>query len=261
MIQFGAMDYLLPPADAQEQFALARQLGFAGVEVGLTRAALRAEGAPRLAALCAAMQSTGARIPSLVLGEHNDGGIGSADAAVADAAAEDIREAILWADALGAPIILVPFFFAGAIDDPAASDRAAAFFRQLCPLAEARGVTLAYEGTLPAARIHALAASIDSPAFGCYFDLANVVWLGMDTPTEIRALGTLIRQVHMKESLVGPGDVRPGQGRVNYAGSAAALQEIGYQGWVVLETPSGTPEEVQEDLAFTRRVFAPLGGE
>jgi sugar phosphate isomerase/epimerase len=116
-------------------------------------------------------------------------------------------------------------------------------------------VTLCYEGTLPAARIHELANAIGSPAFGCYFDLANVVWLGMDTSTEIRELGGLIRQVHMKESLVGPGDVRPGAGRVNYVGSVEALREIGYQGWVVLETPNGTIAEVAEDFAFTRRVF------
>jgi sugar phosphate isomerase/epimerase len=254
-MRYGAMDYLLPAADEVAQLRMARELGLSGVEVGLTRAALQEPGAPRLARLLAAARETGVAIPSLCLGEHNNGGLGSADPQVASAARADVLQAIAWAADLGAPVILVPFFFGGDIADPASFARAADAFRDLCPVAERRGVALCYEGTLPAARIQDLARAVGSPAFGCYFDLANVVWLGMDTPTEIRGLGGLIRQVHMKESLVGPGDVRPGQGRVNYPGSAAALREVGYNGWVVLETPGGTPEEVAGDLAFTKRLF------
>lgn len=254
-MRYGAMDYLLPASDEAAQLGLARDLGFSGVEIGLTRVALREPGAPRVGRLRAAMQQTGVVIPSLCLGEHNNGGLGSADDTVAAAAHEDVLQAVTWAADLGAPVILVPFFFGGDIADPDSFARAAAAFRELCPIAERSGVTLCYEGTLPAARIQELARAVGSPAFGCYFDLANVVWLGMDTPTEIRGLGGLIRQVHMKESKVGPGDVRPGQGRVNYPGSAEALREIGYQGWVVLETPAGTREDVAADLSFTRRLF------
>lgn len=253
------MDYLLPAIDEITQFEQARALGFAGIEVGLSRAALREPGAPRIARLKAASAQTGVAIPSLVLGEHNNGGLGSADPQVASAAYEDVQQAIVWASELGAPVILVPFFFGGDIIEPAAFDRAAAAFQTLCPLAEQRNVTLCYEGTLPAARIQALAGLVGSGAFGCYFDLANVVWLGMDTPTEIRGLGALIRQVHMKETKVGPGDVHPGEGRVNYVGSVAALREVGYDGWLVLETPAGTPEQVAADFAFTRRLFDSAG--
>ncbi len=254
-MRYGAMDHLLPAFDEIGQFALARELGFSGVEVGLTRAFLREPGAPRLGRLKAAQSQIGISIQSLGLGEHNNSGLGSADPQVAAAAYEDVLQAIAWAAELGASVILVPFFFGGDIIEPDPFERAAAAFRELCPIAQQHNITLCYEGTLPAARIHALANIIGSSAFACYFDLANVVWLGMDTPTEIRGLGGLIRQVHMKETLVDPGDVRPGAGRVNYPGSVEALREIGYQGWIVLETPGGTIAEVAEDFAFTRRLF------
>jgi sugar phosphate isomerase/epimerase len=149
----------------------------------------------------------------------------------------------------------VPCFFRGDIVTEAQRARATAAFRELCPLAHERGVTLCYEGTLPAAAIRAMAEQVGSPGFGCYFDLANVVWRGMDTATEIRALGPLVRQVHMKETWVGPGDVHPGLGRVDYQEAAAALREIGYDGWLVLETPVAPDPLVARDISFARRVF------
>ena len=48
-----------------------------------------------------------------------------------------------------------------------------------------------------------------------------------------------------------------GDGRVDIAGSLAALREIGYDDWLVLETPSsGDPAvEQKEYLEFTRALF------
>ena len=60
-------------------------------------------------------------------------------------------------------------------------------FAALCPTAAAEGVTLCYEGTLPADGVLALAERVSSPAFGCYFDLANPVVSGLDPATEARA--------------------------------------------------------------------------
>ena len=84
-------------------------------------------------------------------------------------------------------------------------DRCADAFATLCPAAAERGVTLCFEGLFPADGIQTLAARAASPAFGCYFDLANPLRRGLDPPTEIRALGPLVRRVHIKDMLVRPG--------------------------------------------------------
>ena len=98
-------------------------------------------------------------------------------------------------------------------------------------------MTLCYEGTLPAAEILSLAARVGSDAFGCYFDLANpLAKRGLDVPSEIRALGALVRRVHVKDTRVLSGDCRPGTGRVDFEECARALSEIGYDGWLTLET-------------------------
>jgi sugar phosphate isomerase/epimerase len=249
------MDQVIRAAGDDELFRQAKRLGFAGVEVVLSRRALeRVEGLRR------AQREHRLAVPSLVLGEHSDrGGIADLDPTVAEHAREDVERALEWAAELGAEAIHVPFFGRAELRDEADLERAAAAFRPLCERAGERAVTLCYEGTLPAERIRALAERVGSPAFGCYFDLANVVALGLDTATELRVLGALVRRLHFKDTLVQTGDCPPGLGRVDFVESARALDEIGYDGWVVLETPAGPAELVARDLAFARSVLPRLG--
>jgi sugar phosphate isomerase/epimerase len=255
----AVMDSVLGRAEDDQMFRLAKRLGFAGVEVVTSRDDLRS--LDRLRSLRQASADTGIEVSSLVLAEHSDrGGIADTDSLVAEQAREDLDRAVDWAAKLAAEVILVPFFGHAELADEADVDRAAGAFRSLCERAAERRVTLCYEGTLPAERIHVLAARVGSRAFGCYFDLANVVPRGMDSATEIRTLGELVRCVHFKDARVKVGDCRPGLGLVDFAASSEALSEIGYDGWLVLETPPGLPELVSRDLAFARSVFAALEG-
>jgi sugar phosphate isomerase/epimerase len=255
----AVMDAVLAPS--AEPFGAAARLGFAGVEVDLAREELRSPGRERLAELGRRKEASAVEIPSLVLGEHSDGGgIADADPQVAEAAAEDVRQALDWASELGATALLVPFFGRGELVGDDDLDRCAAAFRDLCALAAQRDVTLCYEGTLPAERVRLLAERVDSLAFGCYFDLANAVGRGLDPATEIRTLGRLVRRVHVKDTRARPGDCQPGLGRVDFAECARALQEIGYDGWLVLETPPAPAPVVARDLSFTRSVFPGLEG-
>ena len=254
----AVIDSVLGARDDLETFRLARRAGFSGVEIEVTRDDLRSPGRQRLVGLRRAQETTGLAIPSLLLGQHNEGGVAHPSPEVAEPAAEDVRQAIDWAATLGADAVLVPFFLTAEIVDDAGLERCASAFRALAPIGRAAGVTLCYEGTLPADRIRALSARIGSDAFGCYFDLGNPISVGLDAPTEIRALAGLVRRVHFKDTRVTRGDCRPGLGRVDFAESARALAEIGYDGWLVLETPPGLPELVARDLSFARGIFRSL---
>jgi sugar phosphate isomerase/epimerase len=248
------MDHVLPAASDDDRFRLAARLGFAGVETVLSR-----QEPDRLEGLLRAQRVHGLAVPSLVLGEHSDlGGIADSDPTAAEHARQDVERALDWATELGAEAILVPFFGRAELRDEEDLERAAVAFRPLCGLAGERGVALCYEGTLPADRISVLAERVGSRAFGCYFDFANVVVRGMDTATEIRSLGPLVRRVHVKDARVQTGDCPPGLGRVDFRESARALDEIGYDDWVVLETPPGPAELVARDLAFARSVLPRL---
>ena len=254
------MDAVVGGADDRETFERARRIGFLGVELDVSRDDLGSQG--RLERVAMASRETGLAAASLVLGEHSErGGIADAEEDVASAARADVLRAIDWAAALGADAILVPFFARAELRDGVELERAAAAFRPLCEEAGARGVTLLYEGTLPASEVKALAGAVSSRAFGCYFDLANAIVRGYDPPTEIRALGELVRRVHFKDARAATGDCPPGLGLVDFAASVEALREIAYDGWVVLETPPAPIELVARDLAFARAVLPTLGVE
>ncbi len=256
-MQVGVMDPVLEPAAGGRVFELARRLTFAGVELVVGRDQL--ESRDRLDQLLRDQAASGLDVPSLVLGEHSDrGGIADSDPVVAEQARGDVERAIGWAVELRAGAILVPFFGRGELRDEAGLERAAAAFGALCRTSGEAGVVLCYEGTLPADAIRALADRVASQAFGCYFDTANVVARGMDTATEIRSLGSLIRRVHFKDVRVAVGDCPPGLGWVEFAETARALDEIGYDGWIVLETPAGPRELVARDLSFARSVLPRL---
>jgi len=252
-VQIGILDSVVGGRDELDSFERARSIGCTGIEVMLLRKHFRRADKP--VALRAAQASTGLEIPTFVLDEHNFGGIASPDASIAAAAAEEVRIAIAWAAELGVGAVLIPFFVDAELRDEAAFDRAVTALRELCPLAAENGVVLAYEGTLPAARVRALAERVGSPAFGCYFDVANLVVRGLDPPTEIRHTAELICRVHVKDLLARKNDCRPGVGRVDFPECAAALTEIGYDGWLVLETPPAPPPVLARDVAFTCAAF------
>lgn len=253
------MDSVIRAGDDAATFAHARRLGFAGVEADLQPGDLDSRG--RLDRLRAAQAATGLAIPSLALGEHSTrGGLGDADPAIAGRASQDVLRALDWAAELTADVILVPFFARGELLDEDAIERAARAFRPLCEQAAERGLTVCYEGTLPADSVRRLAARVESPAFGCYFDVANATRSGFDGATEIRTLGPLVRRVHLKEAGAQPGRGRPGRGLVDFQECATALREIGYDDWLVLETPPSLPELVARDFSFLRSVIPELDG-
>ena len=256
------MDEVIGGRDDGEVFARAKRAGFDGVEIVVTRDDLAERSNSRLEAVRRAKEATGLEIPALVLGEHNEvGGIADASSETSSRAYADVRHAIGWARELGTEALLIPFFMRAELVSDTDDDRAVAAFQALCPEAGEQGVSLCFEGSLPSARIASIAARVRSEAFGCYFDLANpLAHKGLDVPTEIRALGQLIRRVHIKDTRVRTGDCRPGTGRVDFVESALALSEIGYDDWLTLETPPAPPPLVSRDLSFTRSVFSALDG-
>ena len=241
--------------------AAAARLGFEGIELTVGRADLHGPEARVLEERGREAAAAGLEVHALVLGDHNHGGIAAEDRDTARRATEEVRTAVGLAESLGAGVVLVPFFLEAELRSDEDLERCTRAFAELCPYAHQRGVTLCFEGLLDAGRIRELAARVSSAAFGCYFDLANPIRRGLDPPTELRALGPLVRRVHVKDMRVGPGDVHPGRGRVDFAECARALAEIGYDGWLTLETPPSLPPLVARDLSFTRASFPTLASE
>jgi inosose dehydratase len=110
---------------------------------------------------------------------------------------------------------------------------------------KAIGVPLVYHhhmnstGEAPAA-IEAIMADSAASAVGLLFDIAHYQQGGGDPVKAIRRYAKAIKVVHLKD--VRPIDAAPGyqwvelgRGRVDVKGCAAALKDIGFDGWAIVE--------------------------
>jgi sugar phosphate isomerase/epimerase len=252
-MKLGAMDNVIKGSNDAERFAKAASIGLAGIEINLPVAECGQPDHPRIAELLALSEEYSVTICSTVLGEHNSGGLATwwrgeeADA--------EVRRAVDRTAALGAPLMLLPFFF---FNEPKGSTHRQAVVERLKPLAryaEDRDVVIAYEGVTPAAQLAEMIDAVGSPAMGVYYDVANMTWCDADPATEVRLLGDRIRQIHIKEARTFTGDARPGAGRVDWVAYRDALASIGFDGWMVLESPAAEPEVLRQDQRFVRRIF------
>jgi sugar phosphate isomerase/epimerase len=198
--------------------------------------------------------------------------------------AEEPRAAVWLVDAidaavaLGASNVLMAFFgngdlrlrdadgeFINEADGPHASFRldeekvtsVVHTLQQVVPRARDAGVILGLENTISAAQNLEIIDRVGSKWLQVYYDLGNSTGNGYDVPGELRALGSdRICEVHLKDwntPLLGSPE-----GMVDGPAAAAALRDIAYDKWLVLET-SGRPERFMEDtranVAWAKQTF------
>ncbi len=128
---------------------------------------------------------------------------------------------------------------------------------QVVPRARDAGVILGLENTISAAQNLEIIDRVGSEWVQVYYDLGNSTGYGYDVPGELRMLGNdRICEVHLKDwdtRLLGNEEAT-----VDMAAAAAALNEIGYDKWLVLET-SGRDDHFLEDtrrnVAWARQTF------
>lgn len=239
-----------------EGLGLAAGLGFEGVEVCIggdyATSRLWAEGGAE--EMRAAAEAAGIAVSSL-----SPGVFASLHPLVDDPAKRDEGERMLGqtidlCGKLNTSDILVPMFPRDYAEwDEAQWDTFASGLKRLADKAELAGVTLALETTMDADTLVRLLDRIGSPAAGVYYDVANTMNFGFDAPAELRKLGARVVMIHVKDT-----DGQDlGEGRVPFPEVKAAIADIGYDGWLVLETPRGDDPvaSAKKNLAFTRTLF------
>jgi sugar phosphate isomerase/epimerase len=159
---------------------------------------------------------------------------------------------------VGGVAVLLPHFDQERLDvSGEEEERFAEGLRRVAPVAEETGVAIAIETSCSAAQLLRIVDAVGSPKVGVYQDLANAVIYGQDPAATVRALGPRIVMLHVKDT-PGKGQAPLGEGVVDWAACRAAVREIGYDGWFVLETPPGDDavEAASRYLDFTRRWLA-----
>jgi len=157
------------------------------------------------------------------------------------------------AHGLGAGAVLLPIFDVARGDvDVAAEARLIEGFRRCAPLAEELDVAIALETTFSIEQLERIVDRVGSGRFGVYEDVGNSLRFGRDPAEAIRRLGRRIAMMHVKEE----GADALGAGRIDWPACVAAMRDVGYEGWLVLETrPTEDPRRAAADnLAFLREL-------
>lgn len=236
--RIGVTDWNLKQTGKIEAVALAKSLGFAGVQVSLGRKPV--EG--RLPLDDAVVQSAYLRAAK----QQNIALAGTCLDILHVNFLKSDKLAQKWVAAgipitkqLKAKVMLLPFFGNGALTTEAERNYVADVLKELAPEAANTGVTLGLEDTISAEDNVRIMDRSQSPAVRVYYDVGNSTKNGFDVIGEIRWLGRdRICQIHLKDKTY------IGAGPIDFLAVMKAIAAIKYHGFVNLETssPSGSIE-------------------
>ena len=250
--KIGACDWSIQKRGDPEALKTAKEIGLDGVEVSFGRPGEKFDLrlAENRAAYLAEAKNQGVEIASLAMGILNQ-----VPYASDDGAEQWVAECIDVMPQLNQQVVLLAFFgnATSGSSRTAAGDRPAAEPR--CPRAEAAGVTLGIESYLNADEHLRILDAVGSPSVQVYFDVANMD----EMATTFAGRSADSAASDLPDSL--QGKRFPARGRKSrFAKVRQTLDEIGWQGWLVIEgaLPGGQPmfESYVKNQRFLRRVFA-----
>jgi L-ribulose-5-phosphate 3-epimerase len=228
------------PPSVRDRFQLLKDAGFAGVEVG---------SGMNQSEILAARDACGLEIPSVVIATHWTHPLTSPNPGTRKIGLDGLLQGLRDAKAYGASsVLLVPGVVNKDIPYADAYTRSIEEIKKAIPLAEELGVAIAIENVWNGFLLSPLEAAtyvdgFKSSAVKWHFDVGNVVDTGWPQHW-VQTLGKRIVKIHVKEF---SRKIRDEKGQRNgfnvelLAGDSdwpavmAALDSVGYTGWMIAE--------------------------
>jgi L-ribulose-5-phosphate 3-epimerase len=247
--KIGVTDWNLKQTAKVESIALAKKIGFDGVQISIGRQMQLKDPALQQSFLSESKKA-GFPIASVCLDILHVNGLKS------DPLGQRwVAESIPIAKTMGVEVILLPFFGRWALKTTEEMDYVGDALREIAPAAEKAGIILGLEDTISAKDNVRIMERAKSPAVLTYYDVGNSTLNGFNIIEEIRWLGReRICEVHLKDN---PNFL--GQGKIDFPAVIDALADIGFDKWAQLEcdSPTGSVEnDMSTNLKFIRGVIA-----
>jgi sugar phosphate isomerase/epimerase len=242
-IPIGITDWNLRLAANPEAIPLAAQLGFDGVQISCGRRLVGDRmplDNPEVIARCLTL-STQHKIPifGTCADRLHENGLKSDPLAV-----RWVHDSIRLTRAVGTRVLLLPFFGKWALQTRQEMDYTGDALRELAPEAEKADVILGLENTNSAEDNVRIMDRTHSRNILVYYDVGNSTRNGFDVVKEIRWLGKdRICQFHLKDN---PNYL--GEGAIQFVPIMAAIRDIGFPGYAVLETDLKSPATLEGDM-------------
>ena len=228
--KIGACDWSIKKHSDVTALELGAQIGLDGIQVSLgTEANEMHLRRPEIQQQYReASQKTGVDISSLGIGELNRVPYKSDPKTI-----EWVSDSIDACKEMGCKVVLLAFFGKGDLKgDKKGTDEVVRRLKEVAPKAEKAGVILGIESYLSAEEHMDIIDRVGSRAVQVYYDVANSNKMCYNIYEEIRWLGKQkqICEFHMKEN-----GALLGQGIVDFKKVRAAIDDIGYRGWMQIE--------------------------
>lgn len=227
--KISACDWSIGMHSNVEAMTLAEKIGLDGVQVSLGNVKndmhLRQKEVQK--AYQQAAKKNRVKVSSLAIGELNNIPYKSAPETEMW-----VSDSIDVARAMGCKVVLLAFFGEGDLKgDKEGTTEVIRRLKKVAPKAEKEGVILGIESWLSADEHLEIIDAVGSENVRVYYDVANSHQMGYDIYEEIARLGKkYICEVHAKEN----GHLL-GQGKVDFERVKSLLDEIDYDGWVIIE--------------------------
>jgi sugar phosphate isomerase/epimerase len=242
-IPIGITDWNLRLSANPEAIPLAARLGFDGVQISCGRRLVEdkmpLDNPEVIARYLALSKQHKIAIHGTCADRLHDNGLKSDPLAV-----RWVHDSIRLTRAVGTRVLLLPFFGKWALQTRQEMEYTGDALRDLAPEAEKANVILGLENTNSAEDNVRIMDRTRSKNVLVYYDVGNSTNNGFDILKEIRWLGKdRICQIHLKDN---PGYL--GEGKIQFVPVMAAIREIGFTGYAVLETDSKSPATLEADM-------------
>lgn len=245
----------------KDRFALAKAVGFEGVEMRTMPDRAKAEDVAR------ASEETGLIVHSVMNSDHWEYPLSSADPAVVAKSVAGMKtsleNAALWK---AGAVLLVPAVVNPETSYADAWTRSQQVIREeILPVAAGFKVVVAIEEVwnkflLSPLEMARYVDEFKSPYVKAYFDVGNVVFYGYPQDW-IRTLGPRIVRVHLKDFELDRREgrfdfVHLGEGDIDWPEVRKALKDINYTGWMTTEIRGGDREYLADVVTRLNRFIA-----
>jgi L-ribulose-5-phosphate 3-epimerase len=244
-----------------DRFALARDVGFEGIEM---QTIAKPEEASEIRE---ASQKTGLRIHSVMNMDHWRLPLSSSDPAVVTGSVKgmetSLRNAALWG---AETVLLVPAVVDAKTSYKDAYTRSQRVIRErLLPIAKETKIVIAVEEVwnkflLSPIEFARYVDEFDSPLVKAYFDVGNIVFYAFPQDW-IRTLGSRIVKIHLKDFALDGRNRRYewknlGEGDIDWPEVRRALNDVKYSGFVTTELKDGDAGYLKDVSARVDRFLA-----
>lgn len=256
--------YMVQPGETVlEKFELLKSLGFDGIELDAPSGLNRQD-------VMEATERTGLPVHGVVDSVHWSKPFSHPDSKVRAEGVAALEQAIDDAHAYGATsVLVVPAVVNKGVSYADAWDRSIREISQVLPLAEERGIRIAFENVWNHFLLSPLEAAryvdaFESDHVGWYFDVGNIVNYGWPEQW-IRILGKRLFKLDIKEfsrkkrdeeGLWKGFNVPLLEGDCDWPAVMAALDDIGYEGWGTAEIGGGDRAYLADVAQRMDRIFA-----